>query len=400
MATYIVVKQSPRYHQMSLDELLFGAFDSPAPSPNYDSSGTKTYKVDNVSERFSNTVYVDGLIRKLHIFNESVAELREVPRDTLYHTFLIPKKSGSGMRRIDAPNDELKDALRRLKTIFEENFKALYHTSAFAYVRGRSTVDAVKRHQLNKSRWFGKFDLHDFFGSTTLEWIMQQFGMVFPFSEVVKSEQGAAELRAALELAIYHGGLPQGTPISPAITNIMMIPIDFELANTFRNMRFERKGVMAKDGDEGETPLTQRLVYTRYADDFIISSRYAYDIRQVEEFLLSTLKKFNAPFTLNTKKTRYGSSAGSNWNLGVMLNKDNEITVGHKRKQQFQNLIHNYIFDRQNGRAWDPGDIMTLKGYYDYYRMVEPAAINNIVDHMNKKLGVNLLACIKEDLRP
>lgn len=400
MATYIVVKQSPRYHQMSLDELLFGAFDSPAPSPNYDSSGTKTYKVDNVSERFSNTVYVDGLIRKLHIFNESVAELREAPRDTLYHTFLIPKKSGSGMRRIDAPNDELKDALRRLKTIFEENFNALYHTSAFAYVRGRSTVDAVKNHQLNKSRWFGKFDLHDFFGSTTLDWIMQQFGMVFPFSEVMKSEQGAAELRTALELAIYHGGLPQGTPISPTITNIMMIPIDFELANTFRNMQFERKGIMAKEGGEGDTPLTQRLVYTRYADDFIISSRYAYDIRQVEEFLLSTLKKFNAPFTLNTKKTRYGSSAGSNWNLGVMLNKDNEITIGHKRKQQFQNLIHNYIFDRQNGRAWDPGDIMTLKGYYDYYRMVEPEAIRNIVDHMNKKLGVNLLACIKEDLRP
>lgn len=400
MATYIVVRQSPRYHQMSMDELLFGSFTAPAPEPNYDDSGTKTYKVENVSEHFSNMVYVDGLIRKLHLFNESTAELREVPREKLYHTFHIPKKSGSGLRRIDAPNDELKDALRRLKTIFEENFRALYHTSAFAYVRGRSTVDAVKRHQLNQSRWFGKFDLHDFFGSTTLDWIMQQFGMVFPFSEVVKVEQGAAELRAALELAIYNGGLPQGTPVSPTITNIMMIPIDFELANAFRKMEFDRKGVMAREGAEEDTPLTQRLVYTRYADDFIISSRYNYDIRQVQDFLLETLKKFGAPFSLNTKKTRYGSSAGSNWNLGVMLNKDNEITVGHKRKQQFQHMIHNYILDRRNGNPWDPSDIMTLKGYYDYYRMVEPEAIKNIVDHMNKKLGADLLSCIKEDLHP
>ena len=398
MATYIVVRQSPKYHQMTLDEMLFGGFDVPEEPQNANGSNTKTYKVEAVSERFSRTVYVDGLIRKLHIFNESTAELREQPRKSLYHTFHIPKKSG-GLRRIDAPNDDLMDALRQLKTIFEVNFHALYHTNAFAYIKGRSTVDAVKRHQLNQSRWFGKFDLHDFFGSTTLDWMMQQFGMIFPFSEVVKSEQGAAELRTALELATFNGGLPQGTPVSPTITNIMMIPIDYELSKVFRKMEFERAGVMAKEGAEDEAPLTQRLIYTRYADDFIISSRFSYDINQVQDFLLDTLQRFGAPFSLNTKKTRYGSSAGRNWNLGVMLNKDNDITVGHKRKQQFQSMVHNYILDRQNGNPWDVHDISTLKGYYDYYRMVEPKAMDNIIEHMNEKLGTNILACIKEDLR-
>lgn len=398
MATYIVVKQSPQFHQVTLDELLFGGFTAATIMPDYNTSNTKTYKTETVSERFASRVYVDGLIRKLHIFNESTAELRAAKRQSLYHTFHITKKSGNGLRRIDEPNAALMDALRRLKTIFENNFKALYHTSAFAYVRGRSTIDAVKRHQANQSRWFGKFDLHDFFGSTTLDFMMQQFGMVFPFSEVVKSETGKAELRAALELATLNGGLPQGTPVSPTITNIMMIPIDFELSRALRSMQFRREGVLASESADGDTPLTQRLVYTRYADDFIISSRYAYDINQVQDLLLATLRQFNAPFSLNVQKTRYGSSAGSNWNLGVMLNKDNQITIGHKKKQQFQSMIHNYILDRRNGSPWNPHDIMTLKGYYDYYRMVEPEAIKNIVEHMNQKLQDNFLLCIKADL--
>lgn len=48
------------------------------------------------------------------------------------------------------------DALRRLKTMLEEDFHVLYHTSAFAYIKKRCTVDAVKRHQKNESKWFGK----------------------------------------------------------------------------------------------------------------------------------------------------------------------------------------------------------------------------------------------------
>ena len=146
------------------------------------------------------------------------------------------------------------DALRRQKTMYEEDFHVLYHTSAFAYIKHRCTVDAVKRHQSNQSKWFAKLDLHDFFGSTTLDFVMSMFSMVFPFSEVVKIPEGKAQLRKALELAFLDGGLPQGTPISPLITNVMMIPVDFKLSKAFR------------DYDK------QQFVYTRYADDFIISS--------------------------------------------------------------------------------------------------------------------------------
>jgi len=379
---YITVMQSPIYHQMTLEEFLFqtDAYAGSGSLLNANITNTRTYMYGCVSEYFKKFFDFPKLIEKLAIFNESVEPLRDVERSDLYSSFHIPKRSG-GLRRIDAPKPELMDALRRLKTIFEEDFRVLYHTSAFAYVKGRSTIDAIKRHQKNESKWFGKYDLSNFFGSTTLDFVMQQLGYIFPFSEIVKYPIGRSELMKALELAFLNGGLPQGTPISPLITNVMMIPIDFKLSNELRS--FEK----------------QSFIYTRYADDFIVSSKYDFDFKRVERWIVEVLAEFNASFTIKAEKTRYGSSAGRNWNLGVMLNKDNNITIGHKKKRQFQSMLYNYIMDKRNGILWDLHDIQVMSGLRSYYHMVEPTAIDNIINHINEKMGVNVLRLIKEDLR-
>lgn len=376
---YITVMQSPIYHQMTLEEFLFQNFQAQT-ILNTNVSNTRTYAYETVSEHFTSRIDTDALIRKLVRFNDQTEALRAQERSTLYETFHIPKKSG-GLRRIDAPKPELMNALRNLKTIFEEDFHALYHTSAFAYVKNRCTVDAVKRHQKNNSKWFGKLDLHDFFGSTTLDYVIKMFSMVFPFSEIVKFPNGEAELRKALDLAFLNGGLPQGTPLSPLITNVMMIPVDYKLANAFRD--FDK----------------QRFIYTRHADDFIISSKVDFDVHRVEKLVVDTLHEFGAPFTINESKTRYGSSAGRNWNLGVMLNKDNEITVGHKKKRQFQSMLYNYITDKRKGISWPREDVQTMQGLHSYYRMVEPETIDVIVKHTNEKMETDVLRLIKDDLR-
>ena len=376
---YITVKQPPMYHQMTLEEFLFGTNVSKQMlSSNL--SNTKTYEFDRISNRFLDTIDVQELIQVLTTFNEQTKGLRDRPRHDLYREFHIPKKSG-GLRKIDAPESELMDALRRLKTIFEENFKALYHTSAFAYVQHRCTIDCIKRHQANESKWFGKYDLSNFFGSTTPEFVLHMFSMIFPFSEIMKDEVGRREFETAIDLAFLDGGLPQGTPLSPTITNIMMIPVDFKLANGFRDFN------------------GQRFIYTRYADDFQVSSRYTFSFREVERFISDTLHEFGAPFQINSSKTRYGSSAGSNWNLGIMLNKDNEMTVGYKAKKQFQAMLSSYIMDKKNGIAWDKTDIQTMDGYRNYYRMVEGDTIDKMVEHIGRKFGVNVEQMIQQDLR-
>lgn len=377
---YITVRQSPRYHQMTLEEFLFEAETQPS-ILNDNTTNTRTYEVQSLSPRFLSKLHLNHLIGKLTAFNQETVSLREVPnRHDLYHTFYIPKKSG-GLRKIDAPNPELMDALRKLKTIFEEDFGALYHTSAFAYVRKRSTIDAVKKHQYNESKWFGKYDLSNFFGSTTPEFVHKMLSMVFPFSEVMKNPNGKEQLITALSLAFMDDGLPQGTPISPIITNIMMIPVDFTLSKKLR--QFEK----------------QKFIYTRYADDFLVSSRYDFDFRKIESLIVDVLKSFDAPFTIKPSKTRYGSSSGSNWNLGVMLNKDNKITIGHKKKRQFEAMLASYTMDKLNGKSWDLNDVQVLEGYRNYYRMIEGETIDKIIEHISNKFKVNIVGMIKEDLR-
>ena len=378
---YVTVRLPPHYHQMTLEEFLY---DTNAKSfiTNGKESSTRTYEVNYISNRIKNRLKYDSkiLVHKLKMFNEETSGLRNVPRKDLYDEFRIPKKKG-GLRKINAPHQELMDALRKLKTIFEEDFGALYHTSAFAYIKRRSTIDAIKRHQANESRWFAKYDLSDFFGSTTLDFVLKMLSIIYPFSEVISDQEGKRELTTALELAFLDGGLPQGTPISPIITNIMMIPVDYKLSNTLRD--YEK----------------QYFIYTRYADDFIISSRYNFDFHNVEGLISKTLADFGAPFTINRDKTRYGSSAGSNWNLGLMLGHQNKITVGYKNIKIFKAMLHNFVRDTTNGIQWSREDVQVLEGYRNYYRMVEKNTIDAIVDALNKKLNVDTVAMIKAQLK-
>lgn len=280
------------------------------------------------------------------------------------------------------PEPRLMEALRHLKLMLELDFGALYHTNAFAYIKDRGTVPALKRHQANCSHWFAKFDLHDFFGSTTLDFAMKQLEMIFPFSEVCKSRVGKEALREAIELGFLDGGLPQGTPLSPTLTNILMIPIDFELTKKFREFA------------------GPPLIYTRYADDFLVSSRKNFMWSNVQKIIVDTLEEFEAPFSLNKDKTRYGSNtgAGANWNLGLMLNADNKITIGHKRKSEFRSALTNYARDRKAGIQWDVGDMQHVIGLYSYYKNVEGEAIDNIVKKVKEKTGIDSILQMRKDI--
>lgn len=424
---YITIKQSPIYYQISLDEILDKNVDlSRMIVPNV--TNTRTYYRKEIKQSFLDRFDFDLMIETLKSFNEQNAALFEVEdRNILYNTFYIPKKSG-GLREINAPVPTLMNALRNLKTIFESNMFALYHTSAFAYVKGRCTVDCVKRHQQNESKWFAKLDFSDFFGSTTEEFVLSMFSMIFPFSEIVKRPTGLEALKKALSLCFLNGGLPQGTPISPLITNVMMIPIDHKISNDLRNFASPQRRVYYTEefvqplvnrnrNSEGyadptahlctkkvrheeilDEKITQHLIYTRYADDILVSGRQSFDYKELQDYILKILKKFNAPFALKREKTRYGSSAGRNWNLGIMLNKDNEMTIGYQKKKIFKAMCCNYVCDKKKNISWDLHDVQVFAGLISYYRMIEKNYINYIIDQINAKFQVNLEALVKEDL--
>ena len=374
---YIVNRLYPTPTQVSIFDILDNVGDTEVHNRHITNGATMTRFVENINPSVLEKVNIHDLVAKLKEFNIKYEKLFQADRKSLYREFHIPKKSG-GLRKIDAPNDELKEALRELVTLFVVTFGALYHTSAYAYVSGRCTVDAVKRHQANASKWFLKTDFSNFFGSTTLEFTMRMLSMIFPFSEVASLPDGKENLEKALSLGFLDGGLPQGTPLSPMLTNLISIPIDHRLAQYFSD---------------------RHMVYTRYADDILVSSQVNFRFTEVVAYINKVVREeFGAPWFIKPQKTRYGSSAGKNWNLGVMLNKDNEITIGHAKKKQFKAMIHNYLTDYKRGIQWDLTDVQTFQGLMSYYLMIERPYIMHIIIEANKKHGVNLARVLKADL--
>ena len=381
MSYYITVNREPRVYQLTFEDIMYGLDESKL-ALQKDTRDTTTWKVDAINRRLIEKTDFNAMQAALRGFIERYQDLIAVEdKSTLYRSFKIPKRSG-GLRQIDAPNDELKRALYDLKMIFEKKFYMSYHTAAFAYVHGRSTIDSVKRHQQNKSRWFLKTDMRHFFPSTSPEFLMKMLCMTFPFCAFIEDDWGNRELlEKALSLCFLNGGLPQGTPTSPMLTNALMIPIDHAISKMCHEYQ-------------------PHLCYTRYADDILISSEYSFKWTDVQNKLIAILNSFEAPFSLHPDKTRYGSSAGRNWNLGVMLNAENKITIGHEKKKVFKAMVFQFMTDDAKGVAWGLEDVQHFLGLISYYRMVEKESIDAILATYSAKFNKDVEATAKALLKP
>ena len=173
----------------------------------------------------------------------------------------------------------------------------------------------------------------------------------------------------------------------------MMIPFDHAFAKAVNH--FE-SGKHNPDG----TPITDRLCYTRYADDIIVSCKVIFNFHAVERLIVQLLSQMNAPFTLNESKTQFRSRAGRNWILGVMLNKDNQITVGYRKNKIFKATIDTYFRDKQKGKKWPDEDLQSFQGNITWFKDVQPDTTKYIIQKYNAKYGLDLESCIKADLAP
>lgn len=280
-----------------------------------------------------------------------------------YNIFHIPKASG-GLRTITAPNTELKTTQQKILKVFQHDMRVNVHDCAFAYVQHRTIRDALVRHQANNSKWFLKIDLQDFFPSLDKAFLLQQLERNATFHPSTTTEMyygriASGRIDRILDYCLYNNALPQGAPTSPILSNLAMIPIDYEL--TKRLWEFEG----------------HHFVYTRYADDLLISSYTKFDPQDVVNLLVAILEP--TPLKINPAKIRFGSSSGSNWNLGLMLNRDNDITVGHKTKEHFRTLLHRFLTSAEAGHPWPPEETRSLEGQRAWIYSIEPEWTNRIV---------------------
>ena len=174
---------------------------------------------------------LDELARRLGL---SLEQLRTVQLG--YRTFTIPKRGG-GQREIQAPEAALRDLQRRILRRLLRRLRC--HPAVTGFERGHSIVTNALPH-VNRSVVL-RMDLKQFFISTTAKRVHGYFRTIGWSTE-------AAELLT--RLCTHDGGLPQGAPTSPRLSNLVNLPMDHRLAK-----------LAARCG----------AVYTRYADDLTFS---------------------------------------------------------------------------------------------------------------------------------
>ena len=312
-----------------------------------------------------------------------------------YTSFSIPKRTG-GLRHIDAPNDGIKEAMRKIKDIIERDLRVLPHNNAYAYIKGRCAKDALEVHQLNKSNWFLKLDVKDFFPSFNRVTILHQLKKIYPFCLCFQEGEydgqfspygaraAAAQqtLQKLIDFSLLDNKLPQGTPLSPLLTNILMIPFDFRINRMCH-------------GHEGGP-----YIYTRYADDILISARRKFDWQEMQRQVAGRLtQSLSTAFKIKEEKTRFGSAAGRNWNLGLMCTADHRITIGHKKKERFRASIHNFLKDFTSGTRWSKIDVQTLMGNINYTTNIEQQWTADAIKRLEEKFNQNLMEAMKQIIK-
>jgi retron-type reverse transcriptase len=153
-----------------------------------------------------------------------------------YRQFTIPKRSG-GVRQISAPSDELKRVQQRILRRLLRGLRA--HDAAHGFERGRSIVTNARIHCGQEV--VVRMDLVDFFPSTRARRVHRYFRRI---------GWNRSAARLLTRLCTHEGGLPQGAPTSPRLSNLVNYRLDARIA-----------GKVAAFGGR----------YTRYADDLTIS---------------------------------------------------------------------------------------------------------------------------------
>ncbi len=191
-----------------------------------------------VAADFLNASDIDDLAKTLEIPKATFKYLAyKKGLSSQYKTFTVKKKSG-GDRIINMPLAGLRVIQQKLKNIFDHLDRK--PNCSHAYHKGKSYLTNAKEHR--KQRFVFNLDLENFFGTI-------HFGRVRgALIGAYKLSENAATVVA--HLCCYNGGLPQGAPTSPHISNLVAANLDKAMIRLAKRYS---------------------LRYTRYADDITFS---------------------------------------------------------------------------------------------------------------------------------
>lgn len=269
--------------------------------------------------------------------------------------------------------------LRKYHEIIVKTLRKSCYPSLFAkaYVPNRGIFENAKAHLYNDI--FLKFDVKDFFNSIDHEILVEQL-----HQEMNKVSEISLEVCEHIVSMCHcdYPGLPLGLVTSPDLANIYLKRFDSQLYGNLKLMQLDN------------------VIYTRYADDLIISFKYpvGYDgklfshnasrkkfsidaveaglsetIKEIEELVKNLLERYR--LELNEKKTAIYSLRDTNHvritgiSITVDENGYRRISVGKKLKNEvFWKAIN--LYDSAD-RLQRSEEIQYLKGMISFMCSIE-----------------------------
>jgi hypothetical protein len=232
------------------------------------------------------------------------------------------------------------------------------HDAAHGFRRDRSIVSNAQPHV--KRDVIINFDLKDFFPSISYQRVKGLFHS-FGYSEAAATIFGLLCTQPDIEeveldgktyyVALTERHLPQGSPASPAITNLMCRRLDRRLTRMAEQLGF---------------------VYTRYADDLTFSAS-GDSLRNICNILKRTQAIVtHEGFTINEQKTRILRKNRQQEVTGVVVN--DYPNLSKKELKRFRATLFQIEKDGLEGKHWgNSADVMaSLQGYANFVAMVNP----------------------------
>jgi len=303
-----------------------------------------------------------------HGYLRAIIERRIDP----YEQFSRKRRDGHRMRIISAPTPVLMSVQRWiLQNILS---RVDVHHASFAYTRGRSVAACARRHV--GARFLLKFDLHNFFESIN-ELRVYSLYRGLGYAPLVSLElsrlctRGSAFTSHRSILAPpndkyvvvdeyrskWLGFVPQGSPTSGAIANLVARQLDNELQQ------------LAEEN---------RLSYTRYADDMMFSGAGELS-RSLCRDIVRKVRGITSDngFQLHEKKTRIVSPGARLVVLGVVLGTDG-ISLSREIKQRIERHLYGaerfHVHNHANHFNFTSviGFINHIRGLLDFAHDVDP----------------------------
>lgn len=243
---------------------------------------------------------MDDFSKLSHISKYTLYQL-SINSDKYYRTYSITKKSGK-LRTISQPSKKLKGLQSWILIHILNQLRV--SSSCKGFERGTSIADNASSHRGANSLL--TIDLEDFFPSITQKQIFQVF-KALGYNNTIAV--------ALSNICTYNETLPQGSPCSPKLANLVAWKLDIRI-----------QGFVGKRG----------ITYTRYADDLSFSGLHPLKVVQVIPMIKKIIK--DEDFKVNKDKTRIAGSSRAKIVTGLVIAGE-EFGIGKKKYKNVRSKI-------------------------------------------------------------